>query len=126
MAPLVGGRLCFAHDPKARQKAAEARSKGGQRTATRAKRASGEIPLVPAEEANEAGEPWWSALYTAWDIENALAHVALAIIAGKMSARDGAVATRALSVLLDHVRKYGHSRQASDLDDTDTAEEVPS
>jgi hypothetical protein len=123
MKPLVGSdpALCVTHgDP---EKAATGRAKGSARVAARAERsrtlgtAAGAPPTGKADESDD--DPlWFSELYTASEVEGALAWVAMQAITGKLGPRDVAAMTRTLHVLLERIERADPChRRTSDRDD---------
>lgn len=87
----AGAGRCWNHaeTPEVAEARAAGRAKGGAATAAKA-----------AEERGAFEEEEWSALMSAKDCEDALHHVAIEVMAGRMGAREAAAATAAVKLIM--------------------------
>jgi hypothetical protein len=136
MPPTGGMRYCFNHrrgpaaaHARSQARAAGGRARGAQQSAASAQSSgahSGAPHTTPPPTIVYAERPWyWWELFGPGDVEEGLAHVARETIAGRMPARQAAVAVKALQTLLS-IAQDAHKdgeRPFSSLDDDEDEDE---
>jgi hypothetical protein len=112
MNPKAGARYCFNH----------ARTAGADEARAAARRAGGRARTARTEAQQElAGEakspPHWWGMREPWEVAAALAHTTREVLAGRLDAKRGAIAVKALSRLAPLVEKYHRGNDDGDGSD---------